>query len=70
MNQTHKILSYLEQGNEITPLDALYKFGVFRLGARIWELREAGYNIDTKIVTRNGKHFASYRLERTHANTI
>ncbi len=63
-SQRELIYSYLEQGNTITPLEALNKFGCFRLGARIYELRRAGHNIITENITENGKTFAKYRLIR------
>ena len=62
MTQNQQIKSYLEQGKTITPLQALNKFGCFRLAARVNDLRKEGLNIATKIVTKEGKTFASYRL--------
>lgn len=63
-SQTNQILSALEQGRSLTPLDALQEFGSMRLGARIYDLKQAGYNIVTEMVTKNNKQFASYRMER------
>ena len=62
MTQNQQIKSYLEKGKSITPIQALNKFGCFRLAARISDLRNDGLNITTKIVTKDGKTFASYRL--------
>jgi hypothetical protein len=62
MTQNQQIKSYLEKGKSITPIDALNKFGCFRLAARINELRKDGLNIVTKIVTKEGKTYASYKL--------
>ena len=62
MTQNQKIKSYLEQGKTITPLQALNKFGCFRLAARVNDLRKEGLNIATKIITKNGKSYASYWL--------
>ena len=62
MTQNQQIKSYLEQGKTITPLQALNKFGCFRLAARVNDLRKEGLNIATNIVTKDGKTFASYRL--------
>ena len=59
--QTKEILSYLQEGNTLTPIEALTKFGCFRLGARIWDLRNAGYNIEKKMVG-DKKKFAQYKL--------
>lgn len=62
-SQNHQIAAYLMRGGSITPIDALKMFGCFRLSARIADLRRSGYRIKTKLVTENGKTFASYRLE-------
>ena len=63
MSQNTQILSYLKQGKKITPIDALNKFGCFRLSARILNLRTEGYNIITENITKGGKTFAQYSLE-------
>lgn len=57
------ILRHLKRGERVSPLDALKFCGSLRLGARIAELKSAGYNITTIMVTENGKRFARYRLE-------
>ena len=62
--QTEKILAYLSKGKGITPIDALNKFGCFRLAARISDLRRDGHTIFTDTVTQNGKSFASYKLSK------
>lgn len=62
MSQTRQILEYMEAGNAITPIEALSLFGCFRLGARIFDLRERGFNIKSEPLHENGKHFARYRL--------
>jgi hypothetical protein len=62
MNQKQQIAKYLSKGKSITPIDALKKFGCFRLAARIADLRNDGINIATKIVTKEGKSYASYSL--------
>jgi hypothetical protein len=63
MNQTQAILAHLETGASLTPLEALDRFGCFRLGARCWELKMAGWPIVTTMVTlASGKRVASYRL--------
>lgn len=61
-SQKQLILDYLLEGNEITPMDALNKFGCFRLGARIADLKKDGYDIKTRIA-KGGKNYAIYKLE-------
>ena len=62
--QTERILNYLSKNKRITPIEALDKFGCFRLAARISDLRKLGHTIWTDNVTKNGKTFASYSLSK------
>lgn len=59
---TQRLEDWILSGKAITPLQALNKFGIFRLGARIYDLRRKGYNIATKMVRRNDKEYAQYKL--------
>ena len=60
--QNKQILAHLKAGNSITAIEALNMFGCFRLGARIYDLKQSGYNIVSNMVKHNGKSFASYSL--------
>ena len=64
--QTDSILAHLKTGGCVDPITALKKFGCNRLAARIRELREAGYEIETKMTkvrTRAGTtRVAVYRM--------
>lgn len=62
MSQLKQIKSYLLDGNKITPLEALQKFGSFRLSAIIYNLKKEGMNIKTNMITVNEKRFAEYEL--------
>lgn len=66
--QTNQIKKHLEDGNSITPIDALQLFGCFRLSARIHDLRDSGMDIVTNNVNVNGKSFASYALAEAVAS--
>ena len=61
-SSTQRLRRWILSGKSITPLQALDKFGCLRLGARIMDLRNEGYNIVTKMVEKNGKRFARYKL--------
>ena len=63
MSQEKAILSHLKRG-PITPLDALERYGCFRLAARISDLRSAGHPIKTEWLERQGKRYARYRLAK------
>jgi hypothetical protein len=62
MRQVDAIRSFLLEGNSLTPIDALERFGCFRLAARIDDLRQEGLDIETVKERRNGKSYARYRL--------
>ena len=62
MSQCTQILKHLQEGKPITPLEALNLFGVFRLAARISNLREQGHEIITGKMKSGGKEFASYYI--------
>lgn len=63
-SQSAQILAYLKEGNSITPLEALQKFGCLRLAARISDLRADNHKIETKQHrTENGKTVAQYTLK-------
>ena len=61
--QNDAILRLLRaQPEGITSLQALRECGSFRLAARISDLRAAGHDITSEMVTVNGKRVARYRL--------
>jgi len=60
MSQTTQIANYLNKGRKLTPIDALNKFGCFRLAARIADLRNDGMNIKTTIVKLKNKKQGCY----------
>ena len=49
--QAEMVLDYIEEFGSITPLDAIRDIGVYRLSARVSDLRKKGYPIETKIVS-------------------
>jgi hypothetical protein len=57
-----KLREWVMKGKPITPLQALNQFGILRLSARILEMRNDGYDIVTKMIERDGKKFAQYKL--------
>ncbi|MEY3118834.1 MAG: hypothetical protein RIT30_766 [Bacteroidota bacterium] len=64
MSQNKQIADYLNKGKKLTPIDALNKFGCFRLAARIADLRNNGMNIVTKTIKlENKKQIAQYSIK-------
>jgi len=50
MTQNERILKYLDDYGSITPAEAMVDLGVYRLAARIKELKKRGYKFDTVLV--------------------
>ena len=67
-SQPGLVLNHLLSGEEINPLEALNKYGCYRLGAVIFLLKREGYKIHTRLehyTKPNGRkgHYAVYKLE-------
>lgn len=64
--QKEKIRDYLVNGGTLTPLDALEKFGCFRLATRVFELKKEGLDIKTEMVENEatGKRYAKYFIPK------
>lgn len=63
-SQKELVLDYIETHGSITPLEAEIHIGCLRLGARIWELRDEGYNIVSEIVEVPTRHGGKARVAR------
>ena len=69
--QKELILDHLRNFGTLEPLETLREYGIYRLGARISELRSQGVQISKEMVASKssitGKtvHFAKYRLTAT-----
>lgn len=63
---THKdlILDWFSRHPSITPMEALTSLGVYRLAARIGELREAGHDIRTELMEVRDRHGNTSRPAR------
>ena len=65
MSQTENILKHLKRGKRITPLEALNRYGCFRLASRIYDINKllpAGKEVKMKMVNKGKKSFACYYL--------
>ena len=63
MTQKDEIKAYLLSGKSLTSLEALYKFGSMRLGARILELKKEGMKIESTFIEVNKKHVVKYTIK-------
>ena len=68
-SQNAEILAHLKSGRSITASQAMRYLRVFRLAARIADLRGSGYHIATEMVKRRNKRtgrvvrYAKYSLQ-------
>ena len=62
MSQCEDIKAHLQAGYSLTALEALQRFGCFRLAARIADLKKEGMHIDAVMVADEdtGKVYARY----------
>lgn len=66
MTQLDHIKAHLKSGRSISSLEAFGLYNVFRLAARVKELRTKGWPISTEMrIDPNGKQYAVYTLEDT-----
>lgn len=61
-SQNRKVLKHLRRAS-LTSWQAIKRYRITRISARIKDLREAGYRIKTEMETgRNGTRYGRYRL--------
>lgn len=70
MTQKQKILNHIKRHGKITSIEAVYRYRITRLSARIYELRHNdGYPIASKHVYKksNGQfiHYDEYYMEES-----
>jgi len=63
-----RVLDYIKKEGSITSLDAIRELGCTRLSAVIFNLKEEGYEFDTKFETRKNRwgdavSYARYSLK-------
>lgn len=61
-NQEQEVFGHLILYRSITPGEAMAQYGIYRLSARIHNLRKIGLWIKTERVTRGDRRFARYVL--------
>jgi hypothetical protein len=64
MSQLNQILSQLKKGEPLTALDALKKFGCFRLASRVYDLECAGWDIARQTIAVGDKRVTQYLSAR------
>ena len=66
--QCERVLKYMRDFGSINPMQAMKDLGVYRLGARIYDLKKEGHHIKRRRVSAKNRYgnavsFAEYRLE-------
>ncbi|WP_299077714.1 helix-turn-helix domain-containing protein [uncultured Paraglaciecola sp.] len=63
MKQTDQVLAHLKRYGTITQAEAIAEYNIWRLAARICELREQGNNIHTRMIKgASGRSSGLYSL--------
>jgi 23S rRNA pseudoU1915 N3-methylase RlmH len=66
VSQNVELLKYLKQGRRLTAAKAARELGIWRLAARVADLRESGHNVVTVMLAgKNGSRFAQYHLSQS-----
>ena len=56
MTQCEKIVDYIDEFGEISPVEAFSDLGVMRLASRIHDLKRQGYNIVSETRTSKNRY--------------
>lgn len=69
MTQNEVVLVHLRYVGELSPVEAMERYGIMRLGARIWDLRREGHRITRTMKSGTNRYgepvrYALYRLSR------
>ena len=65
MTQCEQILRHLRERGSITQKEAVVEYGIYRLSARILDLRERNHKIETKMEGEGRNRHARYYLKQT-----
>jgi hypothetical protein len=61
--QAKRVLRHMEKRKSITALEALGVYGVFRLAAVIYDIKKAGFEVNSVLhQDSNGKRYSRYSL--------
>jgi hypothetical protein len=58
-----KVLNHLRLGKRITAYEAVHLYGIYRLAARINDLRKAGHDIKSEDIRDGQRNWAVYWME-------
>lgn len=69
LNQKQKVMRHLNNYGSITPLDAFRDYGIMRLAAVIFNLKEDGKNIESEMISSSNRFgekvsFSEYKFNK------
>jgi len=64
MTQCEQILRHLRNEGSITQREAAQRYGIYRLAARIYDLRREGHDIKKTMEEGKDSQYARYYLEQ------
>ena len=69
LNQKQKVMRHLNNYGSITPLDAFRDYGIMRLAAVIFNLKEDGKNIESEMISSSNRfgekvNFSEYKFNK------
>jgi len=64
MTQTQWVLDRLQAGEKLTAMDAMKRYGVARLAARVMDLKDSGYKINKEMVEAINRRGEAVKVAR------
>jgi hypothetical protein len=63
MTQEMQVLKHIKRYGKITSMKAFERYGITRLAARIYTLRNKGYVINTTTISNGKAGYAAYSMD-------
>lgn len=61
-SQTEMVLNHLKTKGTLSEDQARAIYGIRRLGARIYELKQKGYAVNSTLISKGSQHHAVYSI--------
>lgn len=62
--QCSSVLSHIQKNGSISSLEAIQLYGITRLAARILDLKDMGFHIESTLEKSNGKRYSRYFFKK------
>lgn len=62
--QNKTVLNWLKSGQTLTSAQAANYFGIYRLSARIYDLRKQGHKINSELKFHRSEHWSIYSISK------